>query len=43
MPFVGLGVHILLAKIDKVSAKWNALAKQLNEPVMRRLRVARKA
>ncbi|WP_431262944.1 tetratricopeptide repeat protein [Roseateles chitinivorans] len=32
----------LLAKIDKVSAKWNALTKQLNEPVMRRLRVARK-
>lgn len=32
----------LLAKIDKVSAKWNALTKQLNEPVMRRLRAARK-
>ncbi len=33
----------LLAKIDRVSAKWNALTKQLNEPVMRRLRAARKA
>lgn len=32
----------LLARIDQVSAKWNALARQLNEPVMRRLRAARK-
>ncbi|OWQ93195.1 hypothetical protein CDN99_01480 [Roseateles aquatilis] len=32
----------LLARIDKVSARWNQLAKQLNEPVMRRLRAARK-
>lgn len=33
----------LLAQIDKVRAKWNALTRQLNEPVMRRLRAARKA
>lgn len=32
----------LLARIDKLSAKWNPLTRQLNEPVMRRLRVARK-
>ncbi|ALV08190.1 tetratricopeptide repeat protein [Roseateles depolymerans] len=32
----------LLARIDKVSAKWNQLTRQLNEPVMRRLRAARK-
>ncbi|UXH76992.1 tetratricopeptide repeat protein [Roseateles amylovorans] len=32
----------LLARIDKVSAKWNALTRALNEPVMRRLQVARK-
>ncbi|WAC75832.1 tetratricopeptide repeat protein [Roseateles sp. SL47] len=33
----------LLARIDKLSAKWNKLTRQLNEPVMRRLRAARKA
>ncbi len=32
----------LLAQIDRASAKWNAMARQLNEPVMRRLRAARK-
>lgn len=31
----------LLEQIDKASARWNAMARQLNEPVMRRLRAIR--
>ena len=39
-PLLGSLVYFLVIGIDRITPRWNVLTRELNEPVMRRLRVA---